>query len=494
MVIGGGPAGASAARCLAAWGHSVALYTRPHSGPSIAESLPPSCLGLFDRIGVRSAIENAGFIRATGNTVWWGAAPARAERFGAEGLGFQVDRAVFDELLLAQAERAGVVVRRRALVRGFLRLRSRQAAQAGRPPELQTLRIEDDGAAIEVTARWVLDCTGRTGLLARQGSRLPVVGARTLALVGIWENAHGWALDDETHTLVESYANGWAWSVPLSATRRCFTVMVDPSTTPLAGSSLAASYHAELARTTHLSRLLTTPTLVGHPWARDASAYSSSSVGEEGRLLVGDAASFVDPLSSFGVKKAMASAWLAAVVVNTCLQSGDMTAPALELHESRERAMYDSLMRQSAMLARDAVATHGTSFWTTRAGAALRETDVDVDVMALREDPDVIAAFQEIRGREALQLRLSAEVAESKRPTVVDNRIFLDTQLVAPAFPLGIRYLRNVDLIALANIAVRHAQVGEMYDAYCRDARPVGLPDFLGALSVLVGKGLLINS
>ncbi|MDB4913366.1 MAG: hypothetical protein JWM95_1010 [Gemmatimonadetes bacterium] len=484
VIMGGGPAGASAARCLAAWGRSVALFTRAPSGPAIAESLPPSCLALFERIGVRAAIERAGFVRATGNTVWWGAEPARTERFGSEALGFQVDRAVFDALLLDEAERAGAVVRRKALVRAVSKGPS---LHSGR----QRVQVEDDGVSVEVEAHWVLDCTGRAGLLARHGVRRPGVHARTLALVGIWEG--NWPLDDDTHTLVESYENGWAWSVPLGAGRRCVTVMVDPATTTVT-AALDDVYRAELARTVHLAALLRSPTLVGHAWARDASSYFSSPVGEDGRLIVGDAASFVDPLSSFGVKKAMASAWLAAVVVNTCLDTGHLIAPALALHESRERGMYDSLMRGSAMLAREATTAHDTAFWSGRTFADSRDGDADVDVVSLRTDPDVLAAFGEIRRRNSMHLCRADTVTESERPTVRGNRVVLESHLVTPAFERGIRYVRSVDLITLADIACEQNQVGDMYEAYNRVAPTVPLPDFLGALSVLVGKGLLVDS
>ncbi len=58
IVIGGGPAGASAARILSAWGHGVLLLTKSQSPmPTLAESLPPSCRKLFRAIGVLEAID-----------------------------------------------------------------------------------------------------------------------------------------------------------------------------------------------------------------------------------------------------------------------------------------------------------------------------------------------------------------------------------------------------------------------------------------------------
>src|SRR6266699_3761651 len=98
-VIGGGPAGASAARLLASWGHRIMVLTRPGHRRALAESLPPSCVRLFDRLGVREEIDAVGFLRATGNTVHWGEEPERVERFADGALGYQVPRDAFDSLL-----------------------------------------------------------------------------------------------------------------------------------------------------------------------------------------------------------------------------------------------------------------------------------------------------------------------------------------------------------------------------------------------------------
>src|SRR5437868_3333964 len=69
VVIGSGPAGSSAARLLALWGHSVTLLSRPAPRPAVAESLPPSSFKLLDRIGVREVIEGAAFPRSTARGV-----------------------------------------------------------------------------------------------------------------------------------------------------------------------------------------------------------------------------------------------------------------------------------------------------------------------------------------------------------------------------------------------------------------------------------------
>jgi hypothetical protein len=54
-----------------------------------------------------------------------------------------------------------------------------------------------------------------------------------------------------------------------------------------------------------------------------------------------------------------------------------------------------------------------------------------------------------------------------------------------------IRFVDNVDLTCLVEIASRHSQVGDLFTGYCRRAAPVPLPEFLKALSVLVASRVL---
>ena len=55
---------------------------------------------------------------------------------------------------------------------------------------------------------WVLDCTGRAGVLARR-HRVLETDAPTLAVIRRYENAAGWPNVDPTHALVESFERGW---------------------------------------------------------------------------------------------------------------------------------------------------------------------------------------------------------------------------------------------------------------------------------------------
>jgi hypothetical protein len=155
--------------------------------------------------------------------------------------------------------------------------------------------------------------------------------------------------------------------------------------------------------------------------------------------------------------------------------------------------MHDALVRRLADVARDAAGGHASPFWEERA-----ELDAGVspepDVAALRTDVDVLAAFDRIRAAAAVRLTPASSLKRVQRPTVRDDRVVLEEQLVASGFGTPLRYLRNIDLVRLIDLAPHHVHVPDLFDAYHRASpdRPVApLPDFLGALSVLVGKRFL---
>jgi hypothetical protein len=138
-----------------------------------------------------------------------------------------------------------------------------------------------------------------------------------------------------------------------------------------------------------------------------------------------------------------------------------------------------------------AAGVHATDFWNARADATLDESSADLDVSVLRGDPRVLAAFEELKRRDAVNLRTADAVRVVQRGTVRGHRIVLEDHLAAPAVPHGVRYCRNVDLVVINRIASHYDQVPDLYDAYNRAAPPMPLPDFLGALSTLVGLEML---
>ena len=491
-LIGGGPAGAVAGRLLALWGHSVLVLTRPGSRSSLlGESLPPSTQKVLERVGALGAVESAGFVRSTGHTVWWGESKGRVEAFPEGESGFQVLRSDLDRVLLALAVESGATIEEDATVR--------DVRVAGELHEVEYAAddTEAHGSIRIARARWVLDCSGRSGVVARNYRRHQE-GHATLALVGVWRRPDPWLLQDPTHTLVESFTDGWAWSVPVTDRDRYFTVMVDPKVTEIRrAKEISPIYHAAMAKAGRLEALVDGAQMDGEPWACSASMYHASQYAEGRILLVGDAATFLDPVSSFGVKKALASAWRAAVVVHTALERPEMETTAVELHQIREKRNYLSYADQAMGVFQAAGQDHPHAFWEQRGRQAGEsdnfDEDGEPDIEHLRADPSVLAAFDTLRRSPSIDLIEGDGVRVVDRAVIVDNEVVLEERIASPAAPSGLRYLRGVDVRRLVQISGEYTQVPDLFEAYCRLDEPVILPDFTGALSVLLARGILVN-
>jgi flavin-dependent dehydrogenase len=497
VVIGGGPAGAAAARLLALWGHSVRVLTRaadPARGA--AESLPPSTRKLLATIGVLDRVEDAHFYRTTGNTVWWAERHGEVERFDAsrpgeprdaDVCGYQVFRPTFDHLLLTAAADAGAEIANGHLQRVHLPAAD---SAAGRRSAFVVYNHEGQPPGT-IGCRLVLDASGRTGVIARQGLRVNQTGFRTQAFIGVWQSASGWDVPDPTHTLVETYADGWAWSVPLSATLRQVGVAVDGATTRIArGPTLHETYRAELGKARQLGALMSGATL-DRVWACDASLFWAREYAGSGFLLVGDAGSCIDPLSSFGIKKALASAWVAAIVVHTCLRHPERRPYALEFFTNRERDVYAANLRRSVEFAREAYERHPHPFWAERARVDVEGALAELDEEQLFRAPDVQASFESLKSSDAVELTRSDRICLKPFPVIHGNEIVVEDAFALPEAPRGIRFLAGVDLLKLSEVACLYRQVPDIFDAYCRTHGVVRLPNFLGALSLLVARGIL---
>ena len=490
IVLGGGPAGTAAATLLARRSHEVVLV-RPASPPAgkLAESIPPSARRLLSELGVFEAVEAAGFYPNAGNTVWWANAGTRGERFGANEVGFHVDRSGLERVLVAAAEAIGARV--------LLGMTARTAIQT---EDGWRVTCEGaDGGLLELKAQWLVDATGRHGLLARD-VRESDRSTTTLALVRRFHRPGGWGAETLGHTLIESYEDGWAWSVPLSPESRCVTAMIDQRHAEVSGVDVGAMLAKELAKTRQLSALLEGATPESEGWACPASLYCASQYARAGLALAGDAGSFIDPLSSYGVKKALASGWLAGVTAHTALIDPPMTQVAVDFFDAREREVYRSYRRRAASFFEEAVVAYGHAYWQTRADAARiaggEGSGLESDQLEALGGPpvseeEVRMAFEQIRTRESLRAVKGSTVRTVERAAIAHQTIVFEQHLATDQCPEGIRFVRSVDLRTVTELAPEHDQVPDLWSAYNGVAVPVPLPDFLTALATAFAAGLL---
>jgi len=498
VVLGGGPAGAAASIVLAEAGHAVTLIRPTHPpGSTLAQSVPPSARSLLGELGLLEAVASSGFVPNTGNTTRWAGTPVRHEVFPVDdghASGFHVDRGRLEDALLGPLQSAGVRI-----------LTGHSARSANRDVDgwWRVGSIGPDGERSVSRARWVIDATGRHGFLARRLGRVPTGGSRTLAVVARWRgHEHDPAVTG--HTVVESLPDGWIWSVPVEPGVRCVTAMVDPAHTRVPGGALGSWLTARVQEAPLMAETLQAYAPEGDAWACPASTYETTDYHRDRVVLAGDAGTFIDPLSSYGVKKALASGRVAGIAVATALERPELEELALAYHEGTERRMAAGYRARSAHFFTEGAQAHPHPFWTDRADAggvapptgAAASFDLDGSVSHSEHrcdvDPaDALRVYERIRAAPHIAWRPGATVATRDEPALSGRRIVPEPHLTSAIHPRPVRFHGSVDLRRLVALAPSRAEVPDLWDAYGRSGPAVPLPDFLTALAVACTAGFL---
>jgi digeranylgeranylglycerophospholipid reductase len=343
-IIGGGPAGLSAARRLAAAGWSVTVFeehprigTPVHCTGVLAEDVIPS-MGLpVD--AVLNPLSTVRFVAPAGHSFDYTTATTEA---------VVIDRAAFDEGLARQAEEAGA-----RLERG-----------------VRVTAIDDIDNGVEIGLADGRRVRGRAVILAC-GANYAFQKRLGLGMPSTFLQSAQLELPARTPGDVEIYfgseiaPKGFAWAVPV---RR-------PS-----GTFARIGVMAEGDATLYFSRMLAR---VRERWGVETSDLAAPRrrmlpLGSVGRsyaervLAVGDAAGLVKPTTGGGIYYSVVSGELAADVLGGCLEKDELGAVALREYERRWRNRFQSEFK--AQLALRFVAQK------------MRDTDIDALFMLATTD------------------------------------------------------------------------------------------------------------
>lgn len=228
---------------------------------------------------------------------------------------FQVDRARLDERLLAMAVEEGSELMRPAQV---------LEAELAWPQNHLTL-VSEEGEERRVTARWVLDASGRRAFLARQlGLQERVGHHKTSAAWARWRGVAD--LDgprvmgtdprdpalppiQAARRLATNHFFGygwWCWMIPLAGGDTSIGVVFDKELFKLPGGGAPAQRYEDFVRSRPGLRELLQGAEMDiedfHTYVH--LPYTTSRYMDRGWALLGDAASFLDPLYSPGLDHA----------------------------------------------------------------------------------------------------------------------------------------------------------------------------------------------
>jgi flavin-dependent dehydrogenase len=326
VIIGGGPAGAVAGAYLARNGlRPLILEKEKFPRFAIGESLLPCGNDILKDLGVWPELEQGGFLKKYGADFTSG----KSERFNRywfrNALGknyehtFQVERAIFDKILLDRARGEGCEVMEGARV----------SSVAEDKNSLLIISYDQNNESQTVKSRWLIDASGRCGV-AGTHLKIPKVATRDRKMVAVYGHFSGVRRNSgeaSGHTVIVRFKEGWFWLIPLSSDKTSVGVVVPPDLLRENGGDLEKCFQHCLETTPDAkSRMAQAQSLQALRATADYS-WRFQSFAKNRVLLTGDAAGFVDPIFSSGVMLAMKSGRFAAQLIRKAeLEKRPLTA------------------------------------------------------------------------------------------------------------------------------------------------------------------------
>ncbi len=325
IVIGGGPAGSTAAAILAEKGHTVLIlekekFPRYHIG----ESLMPFCYFTLERLGVVDQLKESAypkkysvqFVREDGDV---------SQPFyffqhldHEASTTWQVLRSEFDLMLLNNARRHGAEVREQVTAK---RLIKREGVVVG------VEALSHNGEPLEFLVPVTIDASGRDCVTTvKEGWRLR---DPELNKVSIWTYYRGAKRDpglDEGATTIAYIADkGWFWYIPMSDDLVSVGVVAERKYLYRNTRDRRSIFEREIENNPWILDHLNGGKQFGPHYVTGEYSYRSRYCAADGLVLVGDAFAFLDPVFSSGVFLALWSGEMAGDVIDEALVAGDCT-------------------------------------------------------------------------------------------------------------------------------------------------------------------------
>ncbi|HEV2842229.1 MAG TPA: tryptophan 7-halogenase [Chthoniobacterales bacterium] len=311
-VLGGGPAGTACALTLRRYSDlRVAVIERgDYSGVRVGETIGPGVRPLLAYLGLWEKFIADGHRRAHATAAAWGSNEVFRQEFffTGRGEGWHLDRCRFDRMLALAVKEAGGRMLSNCAFRSVAR---------GKEGWLVAARHRD-GRQARISARFVIDATGRAALVARRLGAQPSVVDRLVGVTGFMDFPQ--PFNDEHFALVEACRDGWWYSACLPQRRMAVTFMSDPEIVRELRAQHVSGWSALLASTRLTRARVGNGSSPGTLFARTAGSQWLRPAGGDRWLAVGDAAAAFDPLSSMGIGHALSTGMHAARAANAALE------------------------------------------------------------------------------------------------------------------------------------------------------------------------------
>ena len=341
LIIGGGPAGSTAATLLAGKGrHVVMLEKDRHPRFHIGESLLPLNLRVFEKLGVAEEMATIGVHKPGARFVSDEHGRHTAFSFAA-GLNqdftyaYQVRRSEFDQVLFRRARQAGADAREG--------MRVLDVALDARGGHRVTAR-DAEGAMHGFRPRFVIDASGRDTVLANaMGSKARNPHNTTAALYGHFRGVAPFEEAEDGYITIHLFDEGWFWMIPLPEGVMSIGVVSNPAFFKRRKGELRDFFLETLRAVPSVARRIADAELISDVTTTGNYSYASTVMQGDGWLMAGDSYAFIDPVFSSGVLLAMASAEIGAEVADTWLDDPARAAPMARAFERKVKRAIGSL-------------------------------------------------------------------------------------------------------------------------------------------------------
>ncbi|HQD25451.1 MAG TPA: NAD(P)/FAD-dependent oxidoreductase [Methanoculleus thermophilus] len=323
LVIGGGPAGALAAKTAAEAGNSVCLIEkRPAIGTPVrcAEGIGKELLKEFvkpDPRWISADIERARLIAPNGTTI-----ALEQDRAGNE-VGYVLDRKVFDRELVWQAAEAGADVA----------VKTRATAPIMENGAVRGANVISIGRPAEIRAEVVIAADGTEAQFARRAGLDTVVPLREMMSCAqyLMTDIDIDAGSTDFYLGNEVAPEGYLWVFPKG--ERTANVGIGISGRKSRDGSRAKDYLDRFIAKNFPNGKTIEAIVGGVPVCRPLACTVA-----DGLIVAGDAARVVDPLTGGGIGNAMYTGRLAGEVATECIEAGNCSKDALMRYDREWRA------------------------------------------------------------------------------------------------------------------------------------------------------------
>lgn len=324
LIVGGGPAGTSAALSLLTYSECTVMLIEQSDLDQIrvGEHVSASIFELTNYLKIdKTDFESGSFLPAYENTSFWGSEQPTSTNsiFMTEGATFQLDREKFDFKLIEEVVDRGGVFFPRTKCTDFVQLEDKTWKVTIKHPNKD---------AFTVHANYLVDATGRSAMVCRQAGA-PLKKLDALMGVGAFLE-----LKEEKNIrqeqLLETTELGWWYVAQLPNNRMTATFFTDADIVSEYQLNKQEGWLALLKQTKQVKHKLKGASLTSdRPWVRSAVTQISDSSGIDNFIAIGDAAAAFDPISSMGIGFAMTSACHAARFIQNQLAKEKIETSAI---------------------------------------------------------------------------------------------------------------------------------------------------------------------